>query len=511
MCAVLVDARDHLQEGGGHRDERLAPIEWKALATIAGAKVAFHLATATLYGLHRDEFYYLAAGSHPATGYVDQPPITPLLYHGWSSLFGASQLALHSLAAILSIPIVVLAALLARELGGGRSAQRATMTVAAVGTVFTTTFHFVSTVTVDLLLWALATWLLIRLLRTGDRRLWVPIGLVAGLGFENKHTMVLWCAAVAVGLLVTRRHGLLAGPWILVGCGVFALLAAPNIVWQATHHWASLSFYSALRRRTGDQNLVQFWPVQVGLMTIAGTALVVEGLRWMRRESRGSVYRPLAVAFVVVVLAIFVTAGKGYYAAGVYLPVAAAGAVAVEARWSARGRWRLLGAVLVTGILFAPLTVPMVPASSAVALGLTKTNPDLGGMLGWHDVVDQLTAVYRGLPASERTSAAFLTGDYSEASALSYWQAAEKIPPAISGHNSEWWWGWAPAGHARVVIAVGLPASELRRYFGSVATAGALTEANGPIDPQQVGLPIWICTHQLASWPVMWPHLRVYD
>jgi hypothetical protein len=60
------------------------------------------------------------------------------------------------------------------------------------------------------------------------------------------------------------------------------------------------------------------------------------------------------------------------------------------------------------------------------------------------------------------------------------------------------------------VIAVGLPSSELRHYFGSVTTAGVLSAAKQPIDPQQAGLPVWICTHQLVSWPVMWPQLRLY-
>ena len=195
----------------------LARLDTWGVAAVATVKLAFHLSTANLYGLHRDEFYYLAAGNHPAAGYVDQPPITPLLYRGWSSLFGTSQFSLHSLAAFLSIPMVFLAALVARELGGRRWAQRATMTVAAVGTVFTTTFHFVSTVTVDLLIWGLACWLVIRLLRTEDVRLWLPIGVVAGVGFENKHTIVFWGAAVTVGLLATPQRRLAATPWLAAG------------------------------------------------------------------------------------------------------------------------------------------------------------------------------------------------------------------------------------------------------------------------------------------------------
>lgn len=506
MTAVL-DGRARVTPPPAHSGRPLARIEWGWVAAIAAVKAGFHLATATLYGFHRDEFYYLACGRHLAAGYVDHPPITPLMYRGWSAIFGASERSLHSFAAVLSIPMVILAALLARELGGGRWSQRTTMIVAAVGTVFTTTFHFVGTVTFDLLLWALATWLVIRLLRTEDVRLWLAVGAAAGIAFENKHSALVWCAAMAIGFLVTPQRKLLRTPWLLAGAAVFVTIAAPNIAWEATHDWASLAFYRTLRHDHAVENLVTFWPLQFGLMTIGAVAIVIAGLRWLRTSEDGRRYAPLAVAFVTVVVAFFLAAGKGYYTAGIFLPVVAAGAVAVERDADAARRRRLVAAVLVTGLLAAPVFTPVLPASAAVDLGLTKINSDLGAMQGWHDIVDQLATVYRGLPPGDRASAVFLTRDYSEAESLTYWARDEKLPPAISGHNNVWWWGFRPAEHATVVIGVGLPADYLQRFFTSVTPAGTL---HGQIDPTQDGLPISICRGPRQSWSQMWPDLRAY-
>jgi hypothetical protein len=64
------------------------------------------------YGFHGDEMYYIVAGQHPAFGYVDQPPLTPLLSAASVALLGVSRTAVRVLPALEIGLIVVLVALI---------------------------------------------------------------------------------------------------------------------------------------------------------------------------------------------------------------------------------------------------------------------------------------------------------------------------------------------------------------------------------------------------------------
>src|ERR687894_3192943 len=213
------------------------------LAYLALAKLLVHLLTNGNYGYFRDEFYYVAAGEHLDLGYVDFPPFVAIVADVSRFLLGDSPMALRFLPALAGSLVVVLAGLMARELGGGRFAQGLAALATLVAPNFLAMGTFLSMDAFDQLFWVSATYVLLLILRRAEPRLWLLFGLTVGLGLLTKLTMLSFGFAVLVALLLTpaRRH--LLSPWPWISGAIAIAFLAPYVYWQIEHGWPTLEFW----------------------------------------------------------------------------------------------------------------------------------------------------------------------------------------------------------------------------------------------------------------------------
>ncbi len=479
----------------------------RPVLAIAGVMFVGLMVVSGAYGFHGDEMYYIVAGQHSALGYVDQPPLTPLLSAASVALFGVSPTAIRLLPALEMALVMILVALIARDLGGSRRAQSlAAITAALSG--YLGAGHLDTTTEPDLLVWAIVLWLLVKLLAGGDGRLWLAVGLVTGIGLENKDTILFLGAGLAVGLVLARRWDIVRSRWAWAAIGIALLIWAPNLVWEATNGWPQLTMAQAISQYAAD-NRGQIVPL---LWLFTGPFLFpvsAAGLLWVLRSKAGEPWRAIGIAALVGLALVVISGGKAYYAIGSAPVFMAAGAILLD-RWLARGHFRLKAgsfatAAVLSGALIAYLTLPILPLATYAKTTLPATVPDVANTVGWPQFVATVEHVVDALPADERAHAVILTNDYSEASPLEL--LGTGLPPVYSGHNSFWSWGPPPAD-LTVVVHVGdwRPANPGQFFVGCHVVA---TIDNGlGIENGEQGEPVSVCTGLRAPWTTMWPSLR---
>jgi hypothetical protein len=476
-----------------------APLAAPALATLGA-----HLLVAGRYGYFRDELYYLAAGRHPAAGYVEFPPFVAALAALVARVAPGSLVALHVPPALAAAGLVLLTGLLARELGGGRFAQGLAGLASLANIGYRVTGALFSMDVWDQLWWTLAAYLVIRLLARGRPRLWLLVGAVAGLGLLTKLTMLLFGLGLAAGLLLSPARAHLRARWVWLGGLVAAAGLVPYALWNAAHGWPTPAFWGHYGTKVAGGSAPDFLLQQVITMNPLTLPLWLAGLWWLLWAPAGRPYRALGWAYLVLLALLAAVHAKSYFLAPAYTWLYAAGALVAEGATRARP-WRrarpLYAAVLLlSGLLFAPFALPILPPATTARYygglaggGLPQW---LGDRLGWDELTAAVAGVRDGLPPDERAAACVLTANYGEAGAIDLLGPARGLPPAISGHNNYWLWG-PGACSGQVVIAVGVPPGELAALFDAVTPAGAVPCT--ACMPEERGAPLTVC-RQPRGW-----------
>jgi 4-amino-4-deoxy-L-arabinose transferase-like glycosyltransferase len=485
---------------------------------VVGATVFLLLmALSGLYGFHRDELYFLDSARHLSASYVDQPILTPLLARVSLSVFGVSLPGVRLWASLAAGATVVLGGLMARELAGGRRAQLLAALGVALSPALLGADHFFGPTALDILAWSAFAFVVVRIGRTGNTRLWAVAGGILGLGLANKHSIGFLALALVVATIATGGWRLLANRWFAAGALIAALCTAPDLWWQAGHGWATIAMTRRLNQENrGLANALVFVPSQLIMATPVLVWVWLAGLRGLWR-SVPMLWRALALSYGILFILFAATAGaKPYYLAGAYPYLLAAGAVAVEPAL-ARIQERvtpLTMSMAVSAVVTLPLVVPVLPPE---AVGFVyPINQVPAETVGWPELVGTVSAAWRSLPASQQSSAVIFTADYGEAGAINQMGAQLGLPGAVSGHNSEWWWGPGnPAATTILAIAPGPKVftgydTYLRRFFGSVRAVATLSN-HAHLANLEAGGHIYICTNPKRPWGQMWGQLRHYD
>jgi dolichyl-phosphate-mannose-protein mannosyltransferase len=400
--------------------------------------IALHLATNATLGFHTDELYYLDCARHVAFGYVDFPPIVPLLAGLETAILGATPWTLRVLPTVLGGFMVALSGLYVRRLGGSLRLQVLALLIAVTAPYFLGANWVYQTVTFDELTWMLALYWFLCVILDPRPRNWLLLGVALGVGLEVKFTIAGLAAAIGVAILVMPSlRSALRTPYPWTAAGIALLIWLPNLVWQVAEGLPTLT-YVLNHQGSGGGPLANFILITAYLFFLL--PIWVAGLVSLVRSPE---LRPVGIACLIP-LVLFLFVGKIYYAVGTVPIAMAQGLIAISRVRRPRLRIGLEVAVVVACVLefvtFAQLTLPITPPSRIHAAGLDAQNELFADSVGWEDVAHQVAAIYDGLPESERSSAIIVSAYYGIPGALKIYVDPTRLPAVVSPQLSDWYW-----------------------------------------------------------------------
>jgi 4-amino-4-deoxy-L-arabinose transferase-like glycosyltransferase len=450
-----------------------------------------------------DELYFLAAGRRLAWGFVDQPPLTPLLARAADLLPGPINPTILRIGPAFSAAgVVALTAAMAQRFG---ATNRATITAAAfagVGGFFLAVGHLLSTATFEVLIVAAIMVVVISLIDGADARWWLVVGTLFGVGMLNKNTIAGIAVGLLIGLVTTPQRTVLKTHWFWVGGVISLAIALPNLIWQAANGWPQFEMAATLAKKSDGP--IDYLLIQVAVLSVFLVIPAVAGSRWLWSDPFGSRWRALVIAFASLFVVFLLTGGKGYYVAALYLPLLAAGAIVLE-QTKRRTRNMVIGLVAIGAVVGLPLALPLLPPQHVEPFN--EINGELGETYAWDQFVDQVGTVYLELDTNAQATAAIFTSNYGQAGAIEI-LASDRLPQPVSGHNSYSDWG-AGQRHG-AIIGVGYRPTAIVGICPEIETAAVITNA-AELPNDELGTEVWVCSEPSAQLASIWDDLRHLD
>jgi 4-amino-4-deoxy-L-arabinose transferase-like glycosyltransferase len=444
---------------------------WTVILTLAAVKLAVAFYASGFYHYFRDELYFIACGRHLDWGYVDHPPLVAV--YAWiGERLGGSLRGFRFITTLAGTLRIVLTGILTARLGGNRAAQALACTAVLLAPIYLGIDNILSMNSVEHVIWLGCLLIVVEIANGASEKWWLAFGALAGIGLQNKHSMLFLGFALGVALLLTPMRRSLARPWLWLGGALAVLIFLPNVLWEIRHDWPTLELLRNVKE-TGKNVVLAPGPflVQQAMMLSPFSApLWIAGLIFLFRSAR---YRVLAWTYVVLLITFIRLEAKDYYVAPIYPMLFAAGAVWLSSR---KALWiPQLALIVLGGIIAVPLALPILPPPQYLAyqraLGVkpqpaeishTSEMPQIfADQFGWEEMVAKVARYYHSLPPAEKAKTVIYASNYGEAGAIDFYGPRYGLPRAISGHQNYFLWGPGNASGASILLVGDDPEAEM--------------------------------------------------
>lgn len=489
-------------------------------------KFITHMLISGNYELHRDAYLYLSYADHPQWGYMSNPPFIMVMSWLATKIFGGSAFAIRFFPALAGAISMVLLGRLTKELGGKKWAVIIATTAYLVAPIFLRSNSLFQPVAFDQMFWFLYLFLFVKLLQTQNKNYWFVLGIVAGVGFLTKYTIVVPVVLTIFFLIATRHKKLFLVPQFWGFLVNFGIIITPNLIWQHNHNWPELKHLQTLNE-TQLVNMNSGWFIVMQILILAPVLFIwIAGLYNLFASKDSRPYIVLGYSYVGMIIMMLLLQAKPYYPAPFYMILLVFGAIQWETWFEEKRTW-VLGIVMAlmigSSIPLLPLSLPYLNMDKMLSFsetwqkrgfeaafrwedGKLHTLPqDYADMTGWRQTAQLTFNAWASLDSADRKHSYISGGSYGRTGAINYYnRRVPEIPKAFCFEGSFMFWTPVTLDSLQVLIYVGEPSEELQNYFGNVQLFAKVDDPHFRED----GLPIYILRNPAAEMAKGYSELR---
>lgn len=490
------------------------------ICSLAILNVIIHIVFSYNLEYHRDELLYFSLGQHPAFGYASVPPMTGWIAFVMKGIFGYSLFAVRIFPALLSGVMVFLISAIAKELGGSGFSRILASAGIIVSGFGLRTFLLFQPVHIELIIWTLLFFFIIRYINTSSEKFLLLIGITAGFGLLNKYLLGLLLFLLLIIIPFTRYRTIFSRKkfWIGILAGIVIFL--PNIIWQILNGMPVVNHFTELERtQLVNVERAAFLTDQLANPG-AASILTIAGIIFLFIAKKANKFRFLGIVVLGVILSLLLLRGKSYYTQGVFPLLISAGAVSwdnlLRRTWS---RILLLFLIIAVTLPLLPAGIPVFKTEKLINyFKVLKTEfgmdfvcrfedgsihslpQDYADMLGWEELTAITDKAWKMIP--DKNAAFIYCENYGQAGAITVIGKKYGLPEAVCFSESFMYWiprHFDPDITSFIYINDEL-GDDVRQGFGKITKIGSISNP----DAREFGTTVYLCEEPTGSFNKFW-------